>query len=103
MLRVLKAKAAVEAIKAQRTAAEMAKIYDVHPNLIGMWKKQALTGLPDVFENGREPRASGADAGKDELYRQIGTAQSRTGVLEKKVRPVRLRRSGDGSNPNIRN
>ncbi len=32
----LMAKVAVEAIKAQRTAAEIAKIYRVHPNLVAV-------------------------------------------------------------------
>ena len=53
----LKAKVAVEAIKAQRSTAEIAKIYSVHPNLIGLWKRQALAGLPEVFTNGRDRQA----------------------------------------------
>ena len=31
----LKAKVAVEAIKAQRTTTEIAQLYGVHPNLVG--------------------------------------------------------------------
>jgi transposase-like protein len=80
----LKAKVAVEAIKAQRTAAEIAKIYDVHPNLISVWKKHALTSLPELFENGHEARAAGADAEKDELYRQIGLLKVELEFLKKK-------------------
>src|SRR5436309_13223545 len=77
----LKAKVAVEAIKAQRTAAEIAKMYDVHPNLIGVWKKHALTSLPEIFENGRDGRAAGADAGEDELFRQLGMRKVELGFL----------------------
>jgi len=80
----LKAKVAVEAIKAQRTAAEIAKMYDVHPNLIGVWKKHALTSLPEIFENGRDGRAAGADAEKDELFRQIGMLKVELEFLKKK-------------------
>ena len=50
----LKAKAAVEAIKGQETASQIAQTYGVHPMQVGFWKKQALAGRPDVFSNGRE-------------------------------------------------
>ena len=43
----LKAKVAVEAIKAHKTAAQIAQIFGVHPTQVGGWKKQALAGLPD--------------------------------------------------------
>jgi hypothetical protein len=39
---------------------------------LGGWKKQALAGLPDVFEIGREQVCQEADAEQDELYKQIG-------------------------------
>src|SRR6266849_6594977 len=50
----LKAKVAVEAIKAHKTAAQIAQMFGVHPTQVGGWKKQALAGLPDIFGNGRE-------------------------------------------------
>src|ERR1700694_2513100 len=50
----LKAKVAVEAIKAHKTAAQIAQMFGVHPTQVGGWKKQALAGLPDLFGNGRE-------------------------------------------------
>lgn len=34
-----KAKVALEAIKEDRTTAELAQIYQIHPNLISKWKK----------------------------------------------------------------
>ncbi len=68
----LKAKVAVEAIKAQKTTAQIAQLFAVHPTQIGGWKKQALDGLPDIFGNGREQARQQFDAEKDELYKQIG-------------------------------
>ena len=50
----LKAKVAIEAIKAQRTTTQIAQMFGVHPTQVGGWKRQALAGLPDVFGNGRE-------------------------------------------------
>src|SRR5271167_2661595 len=50
----LKAKVAVEAIKAHKTAAQIAQMFGVHPTQVGGWKKQALSGMPDIFGNSRE-------------------------------------------------
>ena len=47
----LKAKVAIEAIKAHKTAAQIAQMFGVHPTQVGGWKKQALAGLPDIFGN----------------------------------------------------
>ena len=58
----LKAKVAIEAIKAHKTAAQIAQMFGVHPTQVGGWKKQALAGLPDVFGNGREQMRQQADA-----------------------------------------
>jgi transposase len=46
----LKAKVAVEAIKAHKTAAQIAQMFGVHPTQVGGWKKQALAGLPDILD-----------------------------------------------------
>src|SRR5258706_237794 len=52
----LKAKVAIEAIKAQRTTAQISQMFSVHPSQVAVWKKQALSGLPDVF---RQPQNGG--------------------------------------------
>ena len=44
-----KVKVALEAMKGQKTANEIASEYGVHPTQIAQWKKQALDGLPDMF------------------------------------------------------
>jgi len=81
----LKAKVAVEAIKAHRTTAEIAQMFGVHPTQVGGWKKQALAGLPDVFGNGREQMRQLADAEKDELYKQIGQMKVELDFLKKRT------------------
>src|SRR6516225_6291078 len=49
-----KAKVAVAAIRGDRTIAELAVHFGVHPNQIHNWKKQLLDGAASVFEGGRK-------------------------------------------------
>jgi len=46
---VFKAKVAVDAIKGDKTLAELAKLHDVHPNQINDWKNQLLERAPGAF------------------------------------------------------
>jgi transposase len=90
----LKAKVAVEAIKAHKTAAQIAQMFGVHPTQVGGWKKQALAGLPDIFGNGREQMRQQSDTEKDELYKQIGQLKVELDFL--KNRRARLNRTPAG-------
>jgi len=44
-----KAKVALAAIKGDKTLAELAQQYDVHPNQITTWRTQLLEGAAGVF------------------------------------------------------
>jgi transposase len=44
-----KAKVAREALKEETTIAEIAARFNIHPNQVSDWKKQAIKGLSDVF------------------------------------------------------
>jgi len=67
-----KAKVAVVAIKGDATVVELAQRYQVHPNLITKWKRQALKSLPDVFSGGQERRDASFDAQVQTLHAKIG-------------------------------
>jgi len=47
-----KAKVALEAVRGVKTAAELAKQFDLHPNLITDWKTQLLDRAQSVFGAG---------------------------------------------------
>lgn len=83
-----KAQVALEAIKNQRTLAQIASEYGVHPNQVSQWKKQVLDQLPQLFTNGRSKTASDSDALINELYNQIGRLKVEVDWLQKKTRPL---------------
>ena len=56
-----KAKVALEAIEGERTLAELAQRFDVHPNLITQWRTQLLEGASGVFGPAPAPEAPAVD------------------------------------------
>lgn len=70
----LKAKVALEAIRGEKTIAEIAAQYEIHPTMIHNWKRQLLEGANGIFEqqNQAVEVSSEAEAQIAELYRQIG-------------------------------
>lgn len=79
-----KAKVALEAIREQKTTAELASAYAVHPTQIGNWKKQALQGLAGLFADSAGRAAQDHEAEKSQLYEQIGKLQMELQWLKKK-------------------
>lgn len=79
-----KAKAALEAIKAQRTVNEIAGEMGVHPVQLGQWKKQAVERLREVFAKPRERGQEEADELMARLYQEIGQLKVELDWLKKK-------------------
>jgi transposase len=48
-----KAKVAIEAIRGQKTTAELASQYEIHPTMINNWKRDLLEKASDLFDNGK--------------------------------------------------
>jgi len=79
-----KAKVALAAIKGDKTIAELASEYEVHPNQITQWKKQLLESLPELFSRRRHHEQRDREALTSELYQQIGQLKVELDWLKKK-------------------
>ena len=64
----LKVQVALEALKNQRTIAQIASEYGVHPNMVTQWKQRLLEELPDIFNNKREKNKQDIETLQAELY-----------------------------------
>jgi transposase-like protein len=80
-----KAKIAIEALKGQRTANEIAQEFGIHVSQVNEWKKQLLDGASEVFSRGQERIAVEQEAERDRLYQQIGKLQVEVEWLKKKT------------------
>ena len=81
-----KARVALEAIRGERTIAEIASETGVHPNQISKWKKQALEELPEIFSSRKKNHREQSEELESELYKQIGQLKVELDWLKKKSR-----------------
>ena len=76
-----KAKVALAAIKGDRTLAQLAEQFDVHPNQITTWKAQLEGGAADVFGPGSiAPTTPAVDV--KSLHAKIGELTLENDFLE---------------------
>jgi transposase len=76
-----KAKVALAAVKGDRTVAQLAEQFDVHPNQVTTWKTQLESGAADVFGAGSGAAAPPAVDVKS-LHAKIGELTLENDFLE---------------------
>jgi len=79
-----KTQIALEALKNQKTIAQIASENGVHPNLVTQWKQRLFAEIPDIFSNKQQKSKQDSEALQDELYRQIGQLKVELDWLKKK-------------------
>ena len=80
---VFKTKVALESLKDDRTIAELASEFKVHPNQITKWKKHLQEHMADIFTSGYGKEEN--DAVISSLYEEIGRLKVELDYLKKRV------------------
>ena len=78
-----KARIALEALKSDKTTAELASEHRVHPSQVAAWKKQLKNSAADVFDGNRRVKLE--EEITTPLYEEIGRLKMDLRWLEKKL------------------
>jgi len=83
-----KAKVALAAMREAKTISQLAAEYEVHPIQIRQWKKQALSGLGEIFGKGLGRTDDQEEQLQKELYAKIGMFEMDLELLQKKLNSI---------------
>ena len=79
-----KAKIALEAVSSDMGLTQIAEKYNVHENMIRLWKKRLLDELPSLFSDRRKKFDFNEEKIATELYSQIGRMKVEIDLLKRK-------------------
>lgn len=85
-----KAKVGLEALKGNKTLAEIAQDYQVHPTQISQWKTIILERLPDLFTRGPTAEIKQAEREVARLHEKVGELTMELDWLKKKSKQLGL-------------
>ena len=79
-----KAEAVLEVLREAESLSEIAGRLEVHPNMLGRWKNDAVRNLHTLFEAHKNNEQREHESRVQELYAQIGELTSKLSWLKKK-------------------
>lgn len=82
-----KAKIVLEILREEKTLAQIAAEYGIHPNQLRKWKSQAVERLPAVFDSetsSAKEQLAEKEKELEDLYSQIGRLTTQVNWLKKK-------------------
>jgi transposase len=83
-----KARVALEAIKNQKTLAELSQQFEVHSVTISKWKTEFLENMSVIFENRHDKKDNQDSPEREQLYAQIGQLKVENDFLKKSARKL---------------
>lgn len=81
-----KAKVALEAIKNQKTLAELSVQFNVNPVTISKWKAEFLEKMSSIFEADKLEASTSESPMMEKLYAQIGQLKVELDFLKKSAK-----------------
>ena len=78
-----KSKVALAALREELTLAEIAKKYDVHPNMISNWKRQVIDQMQGIFSGKKNQVDRSREEEIKELHAKIGQLTIEKDFLKK--------------------
>ncbi len=79
-----KVKAVIEILKGEKTSAQLAGEFGVHPAVLSEWKKHFLKSAPEIFKKQNNFSDKKEAKEKIELFEQIGRLKMELEWLKKK-------------------
>ena len=81
----LKATVALEAIRGEKTLAQLSSEYGVHANRISYWRKELQGRVTEIFSGKKDSRYNCQQELIEKLYRNIGELKVENDWLKKKL------------------
>ena len=80
-----KTRVAIEALKENKTIAELASNFSVHPTQIKDWKRKVVAGIPSILSSSKSGKKKKEITSESDLYEAIGRLKIENSFLKKKL------------------